>query len=108
MTFARQSDSRAVGLPWFNMINKAGKTVQPSVASVQAAMSNFAANISAGQLTIDIVNAAGNDSWPMAYLTFLAINRSVTTLDCTNVDEFLRLVAWALTNDECVLPLSIS
>jgi hypothetical protein len=93
LTFARQSDCSAVGLPWFNMINKAGKTVQPSVASVQAAMSDFAANISAGQLTIDIVNGAGNDSWPIAYHTFLAINQNVTTYDCTNVDELLHFVA---------------
>jgi phosphate transport system substrate-binding protein len=106
MTFARQIDCSAVDLPWFAMVNKAGKTVQPSVASVQAAMSDFAADISAGQLTVDIGNAPGNRSWPLAYHTFLAINQSVTTFDCTNVDELLRFVAWALTNDECVLPLS--
>ncbi|ELR24201.1 serine/threonine protein kinase [Acanthamoeba castellanii str. Neff] len=100
MTFVRQAMSVAAGLSWANMVNKAGKTVEPSVSTVQAAMSQFARNFSAGDLTIDIVDAPGDESWPLSYHTFLAFNRSVTALDCTNIQELTRFIAWALTNEE--------
>jgi ABC-type phosphate transport system substrate-binding protein len=103
MTFVRQAMSVAAGLSWANMVNKAGKTVEPSVSTVQAAMSQFARNFSAGDLTIDIVDAPGDESWPLSYHTFLAFNRSVTALDCTNIQELTRFIAWALTNEEYAL-----
>jgi hypothetical protein len=105
MTFLKHSNRAVAGVSWVNMVNRAGKTVAPSVASVQAAMSDFSANISAGNLTIDFVDAHGNDSWPLVFLTFLAINQSVTAIDCTNVAELLGFIAWALTNDEYVFAL---
>lgn len=99
MTFVTQDDCLDSGLPWVNMVNKAGKVVAPSVYSVQAAMAQFAANFSAGNLTIDIVDAPGNDSWPLSYTTFIAINRSITALDCTNIEELMRFIAWTQIND---------
>ncbi len=99
MTFVRHVDCLKSGLPWANMVNKAGKVVAPSVYSVQAAMAEFAANFSAGDLTIDIVDAPGNESWPLAYTTFIAINRSITALDCTNIEELMHFIAWTQIND---------
>jgi ABC-type phosphate transport system substrate-binding protein len=99
MTFVRHDDCLKSGLPWANMVNKAGKVVAPSVYSVQAAMAEFAANFSAGDLTIDIVDAPGNESWPLAYTTFIAINRSITALDCTNIEELMHFIAWTQIND---------
>jgi ABC-type phosphate transport system substrate-binding protein len=108
MTFLKHTYCTVAGVPWINMVNRAGKTVAPSVVSVQAAMSDFSANISAGNLTIDFVDAHGNDSWPLVFLTFLAINQSVKAIDCTNVAELLGFIAWTLTNDEYVFALLAS
>ena len=99
MTLVTQIDCLNSGLPWVNMVNKAGKVVAPSVYSVQAAMAQFAANFSAGNLAVDIVDAPGNDSWPLSYTTFLAINRSITALDCTNIEELMHFIAWTQIND---------
>jgi pyruvate carboxylase len=38
LTFVSYADVVKAGVSWMNMINKAGATVQPSVASVQSAM----------------------------------------------------------------------
>jgi hypothetical protein len=99
MTFLTLSDTIAVGLPWVNMINRANKKVIPSVYSVQAAMAQFSANYSAGNLTIDVVDAPGDDSWPLTYMTYVSINRSITALDCTNIEELMRFIAWTQIND---------
>jgi ABC-type phosphate transport system substrate-binding protein len=102
MTFVRLIDCENNNLPWVNMINKAGKLVIPSKYSVQEAMAQFASNFSAGNLLIDIVDAPGNDSWPLSYTTFMAINKSITALDCTNVEELMRFIAWTQINDAYV------
>jgi hypothetical protein len=90
MTFVRQIDCQSAGLPWVNMYNKASYPVVPSMYSVQAAMIEFSAAYNAGNLTLDIVDAPGNESWPLAYMTFILLNQSITTSDCTNIQELLR------------------
>jgi hypothetical protein len=82
-----------------DMINKAGHVVAPNIDTVQSAMDQFQANFSAGQLTVDIVDAPGDNSWPLSYITFIAFNRSSTALDCTDNEELLRFVAWTQIND---------
>jgi hypothetical protein len=99
MTFLTLSDTIAAGVPWVNMINRANQEVIPSVYSVQAAMAQFSANYSAGNLSIDVTDAPGADSWPLTYMTYVSINRSITALDCTNIEELMRFIAWTQIND---------
>lgn len=85
---------------WANMVNKAGKKVAPSVASVQSAMNDFQAAFAGGNFSVDILDAAGNASWPMAYMTFFALLKNVSVFDCTDIQEMLNFVAWVQTNDQ--------
>jgi hypothetical protein len=111
------------------MVNKAGTLVSPTVEAIQSAMAgmrapapnepcvgdklvnlghatttitDFQAEYEVGDFTVDILDANGTDSWPMAYLTFFAMDQNVSTADCTNVQELLNFVSWIHTNDEYV------
>jgi hypothetical protein len=106
MTFLNYADTVSSPFKWMNMINKAGKLVQPSVASVQSAMADFSDEFNQSNFTIDIIDAPGNDSWPMAYMTYMSVQRNVTTYDCTSIFEILSFVSWVLTNDAYVILLA--
>jgi hypothetical protein len=85
------------------MYNKAGRLVELSVASLQSAMTDYQQDYAAGRFGIDIFDAPGVGSWPMAYLTFFAMRQNQTTDDCSNVGELLDFVAWIHTNDAYVV-----
>jgi hypothetical protein len=51
---------------------------------------------------VDILDANGTNSWPMAYVTFLSMYNNGSFADCTNVKELLNFVSWIDTNDEYV------
>jgi hypothetical protein len=83
-----------------NMYNKAGALVKPSTASVQSAMADFLDEYSQNNFTVDIYDANGTASWPMAYMTFFALGKNISSIDCTNTQELLQFIAWVHTNDE--------
>jgi ABC-type phosphate transport system substrate-binding protein len=102
MTFLTWADS--VGSTAFaRMINKANKLVEPSVASVQAAMTSFSDEYAKGNFEIDIIDANGTDAWPLAWMTHFGLARNASSLDCTNVKELLSFIAWVHTNDAYAL-----
>jgi ABC-type phosphate transport system substrate-binding protein len=106
MTFLSYADAVSSPFKWMNMINKAGRLVQPSVDSVQSAMADFGTQYGASNFTIDIVDAPGNGSWPITYMSYMSLKENVTTIDCTSIQELLAFVAWLQTNDACAaLPL---
>ncbi len=105
VTFMSYADTVSSPFKWMNMINKAGKLVLPSVASVQSAMADFGIEYGSSNFTIDIVDAKGNASWPIAYMSYLSLKQNVTASDCTNIQELLAFVAWLQTNDAYVSPL---
>lgn len=82
-----------------NMVNKANKTVQPSSASTQSAIKDFVGDFNQKGFLIDIYDANGTASWPMAYLTYISVGRNVTMPDCTPIYELFSFFAWTLTND---------
>jgi hypothetical protein len=126
MTFLNFAET--VGqVPLMRVYNKAGTLVDPSVASVQSAVVPFSTTTNAqpslliplgqedtnaqaqadfeayydnGEFTVDILDANGTNSWPMAYLTFLSMDFNGSYADCTNVQELLNFVSWIDTNDE--------
>jgi ABC-type phosphate transport system substrate-binding protein len=103
MTFLNYADTVSSPFRWMNMINKAGKLVRPSIESVQAAMDDFSEQFDQSNFTIDIIDADGNASWPIAYMNYLSMQQNLTTFDCTNIFELLSFVAWVQTNDAYVL-----
>jgi hypothetical protein len=104
MTYLNYADTVSTPFKWMNMINKAGQLVSPSVASVQSAMSDFSDEFGSSNFTIDIIDANGTDSWPMAYMNYLSLAQNVTTYDCTNIQELLSFVSWIYTNDAYPFP----
>jgi hypothetical protein len=69
-------------------------------------MAEYQSEYAASNFTVDIYDAAGNQSWPLAYMTFFAISSSVEVFDCTNIEELINFLVWIHTNDAYVsLPL---
>jgi ABC-type phosphate transport system substrate-binding protein len=104
LTYLNYADTVSTPFKWMNMINKAGQLVTPSVAAVQSAMSDFSDEFGSSNFTIDIIDANGTDSWPMAYMNYLSVQQNLTTYDCTSFQELLGFVAWVQTNDAYALP----
>lgn len=98
------ADLLPTNIKWINMINKAGNLVHPSPSSVQAAMTDFLSFFNAGNFSIDIFDAGGATSWPMAYQTYVTLKQNSSTFDCTIIHELLNFVTWVQTNDAYVKP----
>jgi ABC-type phosphate transport system substrate-binding protein len=108
LTFITHTEALAANQTWMLMVNKANKTVSPSIQSVQSAMSDYQVQFLAGSFQIDILDAPGNDSWPMAFLSYMIIPRATITYDCSNVESLLEFVAWIQSNDGFVIVFASS
>ncbi len=78
-----------------NMINKAGKTVEPTSETFQAAAANADWNSQPGYGVI-LANQPGEKSWPMTAGTSILIYK--TPKDVTATREALKFFAWAYRN----------
>lgn len=85
-------------LPWY--LSTTTNAQEDNNAQAQA---DFEAYYDNGEFTVDILDANGTNSWPMAYLTFLSMDFNGSYADCTNVQELLNFVSWIDTNDEYVV-----
>lgn len=99
ITYLSYADATKAGFRHMSMYNKAGSLVTPSTASVQAAMSQFQAQFARSNFSVDILDAGGASSWPISYLTYLTMDRNVSGIDCTAIQELLAFAAWVHTND---------
>lgn len=82
-----------------SIYNRAGRLIEPSVTSVQLAMRDFSDHFAAGDLAVEIYDAPGNESWPLAYVPLVALSNRFVQPDCTRIDELLKFLAWVHTND---------
>jgi phosphate transport system substrate-binding protein len=84
-------------IPYAFVQNQAGKFIEPSLASITAASNAFSAEMpeDMGQL---LVNAPGNDSYPIAGYTFLLIYQDMP--DCAKARKLAEFVQWALTDGD--------
>jgi phosphate transport system substrate-binding protein len=73
--------------------NKAGKYVEPSAASVTAAMTGVAAPL-AKDVRTPIVNSPAADAWPIAGLTFLIVYQDAK--DAARGLALARFLDWAI------------
>lgn len=79
-----------------SMVNKAGKTVVASGETVESAMADFADKFT-DKLTNTIVDAPGDNSWPIAGYTYLVLHTTSMT-DCTKAEKLLQYINWSLTD----------
>jgi len=83
-------------LPYGIMINKSKVAVRADARSLQSAMSDFSGKFSA-KLTVDIVDAPGANSWPIAGYTYIVLHMTKMT-DCVKAQTLLAYLKWAMTD----------
>jgi phosphate transport system substrate-binding protein len=79
-------------LPVASMVNKAGKTVPPTMESFQAAAANADWPNSPGFYNI-LSNQPGDKSWPMTAATFILMYKKPVNVAASN--SALKFVTWA-------------
>jgi phosphate transport system substrate-binding protein len=79
------------------MINKAGKTVEPSSATFQAAAANADWNSRPGYGVI-LANQPGDQSWPMTAATWILLYKK--PVDAAATAEALRFFAWSFAKGD--------
>jgi phosphate transport system substrate-binding protein len=84
------------GLPFATIVNKAGKPVVANADSVESAMSDFANGFS-DKLTVTIVDAPGDGSWPISGYTYLILHTQNMT-DCVKAQKLIEYINWSLTD----------
>ncbi|ELR13222.1 serine/threonine kinase [Acanthamoeba castellanii str. Neff] len=101
MTYMERQKADAMGLPYIRLINRAGKTVDGSPAAVQAAMDQFSDLINNGTLVIDVVDSNGTDAWPMSYISYLTLSKTIspTTGGCSRASNMLLFLSWTQFNE---------
>ncbi len=83
-------------IAYAKMVNKAGKTVEANADSLASAMSDFADSFS-DKLTTNIVDGAGENSWPIAGYTYIILHTQSMS-DCAKAEKLLGYLKWALTD----------
>ena len=78
-----------------NMINKAGKTVEPTAEAFQAAAANADWKSQPGYGVI-LANQPGDKAWPMTAATWILIHKKPA--DAAATSEALKFFAWAYKN----------
>jgi phosphate transport system substrate-binding protein len=84
-------------LTYTALINKAGKTVQPTVASFQAAASNADWAKSPGYYVI-LTDQPGDNSWPVTASTFILMHRE--PVDKAASAEAVKFFQWAFAKGD--------
>jgi phosphate transport system substrate-binding protein len=79
-------------LTYAALINKAGKTVQPTVAAFQAAASNADWAKAPGYYVI-LTDQPGDASWPITAATFILMHKDAT--DKTASQEAIKFFKWS-------------
>jgi phosphate transport system substrate-binding protein len=82
-------------LTYTAMVNKAGKTVQPTVEAFQAAASNADWASAPGYYVI-LTDQPGEKSWPVTASTFILMHKDAT--DKAASQEAIKFFKWAFAN----------
>jgi phosphate transport system substrate-binding protein len=84
-------------LTYTGLVNKAGKTVQPTVEAFQAAASNADWSKAPGYYVI-LTDQPGEKSWPITAATFILMHKSAT--DKAASQEAIKFFRWAFKNGD--------
>jgi len=82
-------------LTYTGLVNKAGKTVQPTVEAFQAAASNADWAKAPGYYVI-LTDQPGDKSWPITAATFILMHKDAT--DKASSQEAIKFFRWAFKN----------
>ncbi len=89
--------AKANNITFADMINAAGNRVTASAETMQDAMASFA-NAFDERLTATIVNAPGENAWPIMGYTYLIIHMKNYD-DCAKAKALVEFIFWALTDE---------
>jgi len=84
-------------IPFVDMINRSGKRVTANAETMQAAMAAFVDAFDE-RMTARIVNADGENSWPIIGYTYLIIHMKENT-DCRKTKVLLEFIQWAVSDE---------
>lgn len=88
------------GLSYAMLINKAGKKVDASIASVQAAASNALKSVP-DDFKVSIVNADGAESYPICGFTYLLVYQDMSYMgDEKLASETVQFLDWVVTKGQ--------
>jgi ABC-type phosphate transport system substrate-binding protein len=91
----------------FNDLVEAGTLRPPFLISLRVACPTLTTTIGGtGRLETPLYNGPGNDSWPIPFITFLALKQNITAADCTPIKELLNFIAWTQINDQAISAVS--
>jgi phosphate transport system substrate-binding protein len=82
-------------LTYTGMVNKAGKTVQPTTETIQAAAANADWTHAPGYYVI-LTDQPGDKSWPITASTFILMHKDAT--DKAASQEAIKFFRWAFKN----------
>jgi phosphate transport system substrate-binding protein len=98
------------GIPFAFIQNQAGNFIEPTLASTEASVAESAGSLPAGDESwnnVTLVNAPGNDSYPIASFSYLLLNKELA--DNPNMTEdkakaLVDFVNWAITDGQQFAP----
>ncbi len=53
-------------------------------------------------LAIPLENPPGTTSWPISYITYIVVNKSISTIDCSVPQAMFLFLTWVQLNDQAV------
>ncbi len=106
MTYMSIMAAKLQNVSYIYMINKAGNIVQPSTDAVEQAMEDFKHSISPTDLSVNIVDGPGANSWPISMVSYITIFRDINKTDCTVIEELLTWISWVQLNDQAMMAAS--
>lgn len=98
------------GIPFAFIQNEAGNFVEPTLDSTKAAVSAAAGSLPAGDgswSNVTLVNAPGNDSYPIASFSYLLLNKELAdnpTMTEEKAKALVDFVNWAVTDGQQFAP----
>jgi len=91
--------------PFASIQNKDGNFVEPSLNSTAAAVQSFVESLPKGDgvwTDVTLVNAPGNNSYPIASFSYLLLNKELSTnpnLDQAKAKALVDFISWAISTD---------
>ncbi len=89
--------AKSNNIPMAKLVNAAGNTVEANAATMQDAMASFADAFDA-HLTAEIVNAPGENAWPIMGYTYFIVHMK-DYKDCAKAKALVDFIHWALTDE---------
>lgn len=98
------------GIPFAFIQNEAGNFVEPTLDSTEAAVAASAGSLPGGDESwnnVTLVNAPGNDSYPIASFSYLLLNKELAdnpTMTEDKAKALVDFVNWAITDGQQFAP----